>query len=117
MRVAKQDERTLVIRSGFPLLTSSSLEFDKSSGLGVARKHGLLTDRAVTEFRLSEITDARVFKRQHASGASYTASIMFERDASLHIPGSRRETKTTVIAIRAFLQIARAGGVGLFVSQ
>jgi hypothetical protein len=115
MRVAKHTERTLVIRSGFPLLTSASMKFDKSSGLGVVRKRGFLTDRWVREFRLSEVTDARVMKRQRRNGASYTASIMFQRDSSLHIPGSRSDAKDTVNAIRAFLQIQGDGGFSVSV--
>ena len=64
MRVARLDDRTLVIRSGFPLLTSLIVRLDKATGMGVFKKHGVLTNRRNMQFRLGEITDARVLKEQ-----------------------------------------------------
>jgi hypothetical protein len=105
MRVAKQTEQTLLIRAGLPFLTSSSLRFDKATGLGICKRHGVLTNRRRMQFRLKEVTDARVLKQQRGSGVTYLASILFERDRSFRFRGSRSEARDTVTAIRNFLQI------------
>jgi len=111
MLMATQNEQTLLIRTGFPLLSSSIVRLDKSTGLGMCKRHGVLTNRWGREFRLQEITDARVQKRLSRDGATYLASILFESDKTIRIRGSRSDTLHMVNAIREFLQIPGGNGV------
>ncbi len=111
MLMATQNAQTLLIRSGIPLLTSSTVRLDKSTGLGMCERRGVLTNRWGREFQLREITDARVLKRQSRDGSAYLASILFAREKSIRIRGSRSDTLHMVNAIREFLQIPGGKGV------
>jgi hypothetical protein len=108
MRVAEFSERRLRLQTGVPLFTSSTLQFDKGTGVGILKKHGIFTDRRSEEFQLDDVTDVSVLKLSTNHSARYHASISLAANRSIRLLGrGQSEIKLAVTAMREFLGVRR----------
>jgi hypothetical protein len=108
MRVAEFSERRLRLRTGVPFFTSKTLQFDKGTGVGTLRRHGIFTNRRSEKFQLDDVTDVSMLKLGTNRNSTYHASISLAANRSIRLLGRRQsEIKVAVTAMRAFLGVRK----------
>lgn len=108
MRIAEFNERRFCVQTGVPLFTSLTLRFDKSTGIGTLKKHGIFTDRRSRQFLLDDVTDVSMSKVGTNRSSTYHAPIRLGANQSIRLLGRvHSEIRLVVAAIREFLGVCR----------